>query len=664
MPRKRKVSNLKPWEELLIADGGSALEKWAMWQDRESPLSFFEFVYEDLGEPEFSEMQTHIAEVIVGAGGLKGDVDLFYLRGTRPLESILLLGKGSGKGFVAANIQLYNLYMLHWLPQVPTEFFDVSKSDELAIVIVATNKDQAGLTFRRIIHRLMNSKFFSRFPIEKSGKLQNPRTANMDLPPVRISMGLDGSGVAVFDSIQLTLKVVPSKNESFEGLTLIGWVMDEASGFTSDKGLENAQSIYDTLNTSVRELPYVGIVTSFPRRDKVSDFTYRKFLSVVGADEDDNPIREEHFDEESLRYAIRKKTWEVKPAKFYSGETFHFELPDLGISEEIPIEYKKQFYADPYNSVAKYMCIPVGYASKRFSVILANMPSKMFILEDTYPLIIAEQRIIYDRKRDIYLIRYVKDSVALTRPPLAGVEYFMGIDAGETNCRAVISVGHIAFAEEGKPYLMVDSTIVYAPDKNKKLLVDLSNFFQIVVVIARKLNIKRIKSDRWNTSAFRYAVDDWDNSPVNRDDYALAVQMMTSGMLKLVDQPESYEFINQMKSLIDKNERSKPHSTGYQDIADAVVGLVHITSEILKLDPRTMEGDDVYQNVMEELEQGRNLGVGTVGADPHEERILQQIQGVIPRGPSLGVGATPQMSPRRGPAVGGGFNDFPSHLDS
>ena len=297
-------------------------------------------------------------------------------------------------------------------------------------------------------------------------------------------------------------------------------------------------------------------------------------------------------------------------------------------------------------------------------MVLANMPNNMFILENSYPLITAEQRIIYDRKRDIYLIQYVKDSVSLTRPPLAGVEYFMGIDAGETDCRAVISVGHIAFADEGKPYLMVDSTIIYAPDKNKKLLVDLLNFFQIVVVIARKLNIKRVKSDRWNTSAFRYTVDDWDNSPVNRDDYALAIQMMTSGMLKLVDQPESYEFINQMKSLIDTNERSKPRSTGYQDVADAVVGLVHITSEILKLDPRTMEGDDVYQNVMEELEQGRNLGVGTVGSDPHEERMLQQIQGVIPPGPNLGVGATPQVSPRRGPAVGGGFDGFPSHLDS
>ena len=639
----------RDWLDILTS-GIVANESWGLWQDTK-PLSFFDFVYQDLDAPPFSALQKHISEIVVGQGGLKGDPEVFYDKNTRPLETVLLLGKGSGKGFLASYLQLFNIYMLHWLPIPPAEYFGLSKSDDLAIVTVATNTEQAGKTFKRIINRLVVSKFFNQFPIEQSGKLLNRVTANPKLPKIKISMSINGSGVAYFSALQLYLNVVPSKNESFEGNTLIGWVMDEASGFVNKNGTENANRIYNTLSTSVRELPYLGIITSFPRRDRFHDFTYLRFLSVVGSDDEYNPIKEEFYNKETRTYAIRAKTWEVKPSKFYSGETFKFVLEDLGIDEEIPIEYRKKFMDYPYDSVSKYMCIPVGNTQKRFAGILLYMTAASFIDKNMQPMFHIPQRVVYAQDKGIYLIQYDYEKLEFNRRPIVGVEYFMGIDAGESDCRAVISIGRTELRDK-KPMLIVEDILMYKPDSKQKLYVDLLNFFATIIAIARALNIQKIKSDRWNTTSFKYTVKEWDDRPVNRDDYTVMINMLSNGMVLLPEKAESYEFIEQIKSLYEDKPTSKPRSTGYQDIADAVAGLVFWARNMFHLDPNSLE--KANQDILAQLEsqKQKTLAVGVIGSDPHEHRIQNGLKQLIqPQPYPMSVGLTDNQLTPKTPAV-------------
>jgi len=594
------------WRKILISENKSEVKK-----PTHNVLPFLEFLYNDLNEVKLSEVQTRESLAIIGEGGVKGDPVLFFTPETRPNLSVLLWGKGSGKGLVSANIITYVIYLLHFLEPNPHDFFGVSKADAISIITVATNQNQSQKMFDRVKARIKNSKFFNKYPIEEHGKIVNSHICDRSLPKIHIA-----GNTIKFSSINVEFISVPSKNESWEGLTLIAFVMDEASGHVSQSGIHNAEKIFNTATTSTRELPYLGLVTSFPRLDKKNDFTYILHEEVKNG-KYDNAYTSHYF------------TWQVKPKKFFSKETFRIYVKEFDLEVDVPMDFKTQFDRDFNSAVAKYLALPVGYSVERWMPVLQVLDEDVFVDKNRLPLVIAESEIIKTANGNKFV--YKPDTLRFTRKP-EPYEYFMGIDPGEVDCMAAVAIGH-GLIQRGTPLLIVDAILVWQTDKQKNVSVDLWNYYDVIGRLAKYLNITKIKSDKWNTAAFKHLAKEWDDKPVNQQDYISAKNLFYSNPPAIIfpNQEESYLAISQFKNLQPPSGSSKPRViTGYQDIADSIVGLVFWFNKLFHIDSKT---DSITLSEAE----ARKLAVGKAST-VSTARVESPLRQLVP--PSNPLGGT------------------------
>ena len=543
------------------------------------PWDFLSFLYKDIKEVKFTPNQEKECKRALGKAGWEGSAEKFFKKGNHPNLVVLLWGKGSGKGTVSTALMTYIIYLLHFLKPNPSSFFGLSPSDPLSIVVVSTNQNMSKKIFDRVKARISRSTFFGSFPIESGNKIINEDVADTRLPKIRMT-----TETIRFDAINLEFMSVPSRNESFEGLTLIGWVMDEASGHISASGQPNANKIFETLTSSTRELPYLGIVTSYPRLTSDVDFTYNLYKKI---------------NEGKIPNAITSHypTWEVAPAsRFESKETFKLYVREFDKEYDVPIELASSFSRDYASSVSKYIALPLSVSGAKWFDILDRTPVDLFIDSERPSLLSAEPERVRTTTGG-YKYRYNPLSLKLNYPPKP-VEYFMGVDAGEVDCMAALCVAHGEILNN-QPTFVVDTLMVWRTDKETGTTIDVYNFFEIVVKISRMLRITKIRSDKWNTAGWKNISHEWDDKPVVLDDYYLMKNLFYTApsSIRLPNQLESYEFLEQVRALAVPRGNSKPRViVGYQDITDAVVSAISWFGKVFKLSKESDEHAYFSQN--------------------------------------------------------------------
>lgn len=610
------------------------------------PLPFVRFFEEDLGEVKLSPQQKKECLIAVGEGGAIGDPVKFYTRGTRPLEVYWVWGKGSGKGLLSSALQLYNIYMLHFLPNMdPYSYFGISKSVQLAIISVAMKEEQAQRILNIVKREIRNSKFFNRFPIMEERKLLNKDKFVRNLEPIKFS-----SYQISFTQIGVDFISVPSKNESFEGYTLIGWIMDEASGHVSEAKLLNAEKNYGTLTTSCRELPYLGIVTSFPRLDEKRDFTwglYKEALKEMASELQKEDIEHYEENEEELldkrskskktfigaRYGSQFAVWYIKPKNFYSNETVEVYIRDFDLKLKVPKNVFDNLRKTRLKGqIAKFAALPIGYSEEERFVEFTSIDPYEHLIDRTLTPLISYNTAVVRRPEGL---KFVIDtaSMVLNRMPRRDVEYFLGVDLGETDCQTAVALGHGEVREDGKSFLIVDQIFLWRTDKEKGITIDSDNVYTVIRMLIQKLKIQKVKSDKWNTMFLKSGMPQWDDTSVTLQDYLAMKEMIFASPSRLVlpNCQESRIFIEELKNLGMNKGNAKPKVlVGYQDVLDAVAGLVFWFNKLFDV--------GYLGETIETYSPQGIIAVGSAGSPKKVEPTLLQI--ITPQiQPAIGIGS-------------------------
>ena len=524
--------------------------------------------HESLSENAYEE----ISKIITG--------DDVYENFDRPQESVWLWGKGSGKSLIGVLIELYLIYLLLEKYDDPRNFFGVSSTDFLDLVNVGSSgKQSKNEFFDRLVQKVKNSPYFKQYTIYESGTKVNQGKKGI----IKI-----GSNEILFPK-GLRAFSLHSRNETYEGKTLVFFFFDESSSFTNSEGVFNAGKIYKTLLTSTREVNYIGIMASYPRLDTKNDFTYIEFLKskniVLYPDyekivdiEDDREWFSKNSDDFRIlenRIGSMYPTWYIKPKRFYkSGKYFDFVVDKRrNIVIQIPIELRSKVENNPEGAIPMILAIPTGVSGKFMEYFDFDS-----IQVSDVPILSVEE--VYHQTEDKTFLgltvtkinRYVKYPLVVT------------IDAGESHCDAALTVGHREefFEDEYKYFkVVVDGIYVWRPDERKKIVVDIDNITDFVRFLCRNFNVKVVRADFWNSASLVQSINkEFPNvkcyrKNANLNAYNNTKTLLYSNLLILPDSPYSLEFTKQFSALKPPKGSQKPKVLyGKQDIVDTVVELV------------------------------------------------------------------------------------------
>lgn len=540
-----KGANLIPiTSKSAIEELSASLERYLkvdghVWE--EDPVDFKTFVEsKDFCGLSLSEKQYECLGKIVG-----GDPKKFFSHERQIREVVLALGKGAGKDFMCSILQTYAVYVLLCLRD-PQGYFHFPSGESLDCINVARSKDQArNVYFKKLTARLLENKWFrDNYTVIVDGRKLSFPEGKVDRGQITLL-----SGMIQFPK---NIRAISehSANESFEGYNLILWIMDEASAFKSKMGKENAEPVYQTLTTSTRELPYVGAIISYPRHE--DDFTIRKYeysQSPEGS---------------KFMTGMKAATWEVKPSRFYSGETFKFEVHP-GVFVDIPIEYKGQFGRNPEDCKMKYMCIPPKAESPYFEY--QEHIDLAVVKRD--PIILVEDELIEVGKTRYVVKRILGLNLSSEE---ARLERMIWVDNGETSCRATLSIGRKITKPITK--LIIEQTLVWYPDVSRGIQVSLKNLEEVLVWLCDNLNVKVVGWDYWNSATAKESVEamrvETSRKNLSEKDYATFKGLIYTGMVEIPDLPDG---INELKKLGKREDGGVTKRSGnFKDIADSWVG--------------------------------------------------------------------------------------------
>jgi hypothetical protein len=316
-------------------DGGRSVD--ALW--REEPVSFDEFVTSPahLGLPPLYPRQRQAVAALIGEDPRHIFDDPLTSSGELVRayqQAVLLWGKGAGKDYLCSILVCYLIYVLLCLRD-PQAFLELAPREYIDVINVAYNADQA----KRV--------FFAKLKARIEGWAWLHANYNVLEAGRRVNEHKPGRAMVVIndDHIEFPNRVRAwsrhAENESYEGLNVLVWIMDEASAFLSKLKRENAESIHQTLKTSAGSrfgLRWVGLIISYPRH--ADDFTMTKH-------------REAQADPTLGTYADGPaKTWEI-------NERTRNE-PRVKIREglEVPASLANDFMSDPEEALGRYCCEP------------------------------------------------------------------------------------------------------------------------------------------------------------------------------------------------------------------------------------------------------------------------------------------------------------------
>lgn len=300
------------------------------------PVGFDEFVTspQHLGLPPLYERQRVFVESLLGDDPKRlfddpqqDDVQRLYQL------AVALWGKGGGKDYICSIIVCYCVHILLCLRD-PQAYLELAPGEPIDIVNVAYNADQAKLVFFAKLRSRVESWVWLRenFNIVVAGKRLNGHRP--ELAEVQVNDGY----------IEFPNKIRAwsrhAQNESYEGLNVLVWLMDEASAFLSKLKKENAGAIYQTLKTSATSRfggRWVGMVISYPRH--ADDFTMT-LLKLAQA----QPELGIYGDGPAMTWEVNERTRREPRVKVRD--------------REVPASLAKDFQEDFEEALGKYCCEP------------------------------------------------------------------------------------------------------------------------------------------------------------------------------------------------------------------------------------------------------------------------------------------------------------------
>lgn len=520
--------------------------------------------------------------------------------------AVLLWGKGSGKDYLCSIIVTYLVYVLMCLND-PQGYLELAPGENIDLINVAYNSDQAKkVFFAKFKERLKRWGWLRKnYDVYEGGA--RLWKGNAGLPKVQIN------DVDVEFPSKIRCFSRHSQNESYEGLNVIAWIMDEASAFLSAAKRENAEKIYGTLRSSAGSRfgqRWLGFVISYPRH--ADDFTMTK-------------VAEARAQPSAGIYADGPaKTWEVNQLRGRQG------FVEVRPGHKVPVELANDYILDFEEALAKYEAQPPLARDA-----LIKDPDRVWaaVQKGRQPLIQWEPRVT---KRDTIdgdgnVIPREFAAVKLTRlgklPPRA--KLFMHGDPARTSDGFGLAIGHGAPAtilvqvpagevltraqlrrERLEPETLVpwerdvvrtviDAVLVWRPDPSRNRHVDLLNVREIMLAIIKHYGIGAwggITFDQYDSAetvqtleTMKLPVENesWSN-PLQHRIYRGARSMFYNDLVTLPDTPTItstdarqpgaiYELLRVEE--IEGHKIDHPEG-GSKDLADAVVRVIeHVSGQ-------------------------------------------------------------------------------------
>jgi hypothetical protein len=485
---------------------------------------------------------------------------------------VWLWGKNSGKGTVAVVLELYAFYSLVNMFS-PQKFFGILPNDELAFVNVALSGDQSRVNiFDRIKNRLLRSEYFKQnYTILEAGK--------------KVSSGSKGTieisqKTITFKEKNIRIYSEHSEYEHWEGKNVVFFVLDEYSGAKSQVELEWAKNVLNSLVTSNRDLPYIGIVMSYMRLDKEFDATAQLVSRIERG-------------EIEKAYASRRFTWEMRPSK-YQGEFFVYTDKESGQSYFVPVILKQQFQIDEDSARRKYLCIS---GKKAEMEIFFNYPERVLDCIDVNRKGAIDYQEEFIKVQDRTLFRLKVNSVKLTPDRF----YVIAIDKGEKNSDTALAIGCKERVNINGNFLekvVILDTLVWRPLKELNVVVDTDNVNEVLFEILKHLPKSQvlIRIDHWQSSdlvnrclkqGYRAV-----QKNASRDGYETLKVLVENMLISFPDTQITRQGYVQIKYLKEKASSKPRVSVGKQDIVDV---WAEVCEELVNLNTIKMSLGKVVQ---------------------------------------------------------------------
>lgn len=167
-------------------------------------------------------------------------------------ELVLVIGRRSGKTYLAAAVGAYETYKL-LLKGNPQNYYGIPPGKEIGIISVATDKDQAGILYRDVSAYFSACGFFAPYTANNTqtyARFQTP--ADIDHSgPYRENPGARAS-------LRVSFRSCIAKGLRGPGNMII--ILDELAHFTDGTQQSSAQAVYDAITPST---------ATFSRKDEV-----------------------------------------------------------------------------------------------------------------------------------------------------------------------------------------------------------------------------------------------------------------------------------------------------------------------------------------------------------------------------------------------------------
>ena len=502
-------------QDFLDLAEGQKVVRNGIW--REQPVDLVTFFKDPnfLNEAPYPGKQTQILEDVnkVLWWKLTGDEKICPEELRQVTEMVFMLGKGSGKDFLASGILAYVCYLICCMND-PHEYFGFGQDEPIDLINVAINAYQANnVFFKKLKARLLNCKWFKKvnsFP-------QLPNEFQITKNQIRFYKNI-------------TAHSAHSEADSYEGFNPLVVIFDEIGGFE----FEAAEDAYATLRSSAVsrfEDKILLIFISYPRSE--DDFIMKKYNEAMSGDPE--------------VYGMIGKTWEVNITK--SKESF-----------------RKDYERDPEGSRMKYECIPPKYREGLFQFpekidevvqVGKYAQCKGLIVQET----ITTRTLRNGEQR--YFVGLEIHNLALDPQYV----YYLGGDGGVQTDSYVISLMHaeptlVEVVENGeivqkwinKP--VEDLLLQWKPNKKDRLPVDLINVADVLEMICKQVHVKKALFDKFNSadvvqrliSLGVEAEDKNFSNPFQVQIYQNLKSLIYTGNIELLDH-EVYEGINANEEL-------------------------------------------------------------------------------------------------------------------
>lgn len=485
-----------------------------------------------------------------------------------------LLHHNSGKDYVCSIIQAYAVHIMLCLRN-PQEFFGFPPGEPCDILNVGQKGLQAErVYFSKFKARILGWKWLKeRYNIIDSGRRSN--FIDRKHPTCEI-----GKREVIWkDKIIRAFAENSGNPQALDGYNIIFYLCDEISGWLSDAERKTVNDIMTILRSSqgsrnTKSLKGIGLAISYPRSD--DDIMFE--------------IEKESLQKNSKTFFSRAYQWQVKPKRCYSGETFKFnagteEQPEW--FNDLPVELDEDFFKKhPDKAKCFYLLKPPPVGGQFFEM-LEKADSVMY--EDRIPLFKIATEIIDAVDGSGHKIQYLrKRIIGMNRQPNLNVDYVAWLDAADTTCDAVLSFGHkeLVTIIEGNnrqevACVVIDDTIVWEPNKEKRLIVDINSMTVACLESRKYITLKSAWWDQWNSGTgmmdFRNANILADKHNLTLEDYEFFRDALYTNRVIAPKSPETIKGIGQLKHLSRTRTNVVPGSSQHKkDIADTWCGVTSL----------------------------------------------------------------------------------------